>query len=52
MEAIVAISEYAFSLCVLLATLLIPVLVLHQVLWLKRRAVRIAAPVAPRGNRR
>ncbi|WP_307094146.1 hypothetical protein [Arthrobacter sp. V1I9] len=47
-----AISEFAFALTALLGTLLVPFAVLHQMLRLKRRAVRITAPAAPRGNSR
>lgn len=47
-----AISEYAFGLCALLGTLFVPCFVLHQMLRLKRRAIRVTAPAAPRGNRR
>ncbi|WP_181037538.1 hypothetical protein [Arthrobacter sp. ZGTC412] len=47
-----AISEYAFALSALLGTLLVPFFVLHQMLRLKRRAIRVTAPAAPRGNRR
>lgn len=47
-----AISEYAFALSVLLGTLLVPFFVLYQMLRLKRRAIRVSAPAAPRGNRR
>lgn len=52
MEAVVAVSEYAFALSALLGTLLVPFFVLYQMLRLKRRAIRVTAPVAPRGNRR
>lgn len=45
-----AISEYAFALCALLGTLLVPFFVLYQMLRLKRRAIRVAAPVPSRGN--
>ena len=51
MEAIVAISEYALALCALLGTLLVPFFVLCHMLRIKRRAVRIAAPAASRGDR-
>ncbi len=47
MEAVVAISEYAFALSALLGTLLVPFFVLHQMLRLKRRAIRVTAPAAP-----
>lgn len=47
-----AISEFAFALTALLGTLMVPFAVLHQMLRLKRRAIRITAPAAPRGNRR
>jgi hypothetical protein len=52
METVVAISELAFALCALLGTLLVPFFVLYQMLRLKRRAVRVIAPAASRGNRR
>lgn len=52
MEAIVAISEFAFALSALLCTPLIPFFVLYQMLRLKRRAIRVTAPATPRGNRR
>lgn len=51
MEAVVAISEYALALCALLGTLLVPVLVFYQMLKLKRRAVRVTASAATRGDR-
>ncbi|MBD1537753.1 hypothetical protein HC749_06150 [Arthrobacter sp. S13_S34] len=47
-----AISDYAFALSALLGTLLVPFAVLHQMLRLKRRAIRVNAPAALRGNRR
>lgn len=48
-----ALSDFVLALSVLLGTLLIPFAVLYQVLRLKRRAIRIAAPAAtPRGVRR
>lgn len=47
-----AISEYAYALCVLLGTLLVPFFVLYQMLRLKRRAIRVIAPAPSRGNRR
>lgn len=47
-----AISEYAFGLCALLGTLLVPCFVLHQILRFTRRAIQVTAPAAPRGNRR
>lgn len=47
-----AISDFVLALCMLLGTLLIPFAVLYQVLRLKRRAIQITAPSAPRGNRR
>lgn len=50
MEAVVAVSEYALALCALLGTLLVPFFVLYQMLRLKRRAIRVAAQPAPRGN--
>jgi hypothetical protein len=40
------------ALCMLLGTLLIPFFVLHRMLRMKRRAIRVTAPAAPRGNRR
>lgn len=46
-----AISEYAFALCALLGTLLVPFVVLHQMLRLKRRAIRESVPAAPRSER-
>ena len=52
MEAVVAISEYAFALCALLGTLLVPFFVLYQMLRLKRRAVRLTTSPAARGDRR
>lgn len=52
MEAVVALSEYAFALSALLGTLLVPFAVLHQMLRFKRRAFRITDTAAPRGNRR
>ncbi len=53
MEAVVAISEYAFALCALLGTVLVPFFFIYQVLRLKRRAIRVTAPAdAPRGNHR
>ena len=49
MEAVVAISDFAFALSALLGTLLVPFFVLYQVLRLKRRAIRIHSPArAPR----
>lgn len=47
-----AVTEYAFALSALLGTLLVPFFVLHQMLRLKRWAIRVTAPGAPRGNRR
>lgn len=47
-----AVSEYAIALSALMGTLLVPFFVLYQMLRLKRRAIRITAPAAPRGNRR
>lgn len=38
-----ALIDYAFALCALLGTLLIPFAALYQALRLKRRAVRVAA---------
>ena len=46
-----AVSEFAFALCALLATLLVPCVVLYQMLGLKRRAIRVTVPAAPRRNR-
>ncbi|MDR7162608.1 hypothetical protein J2X12_000609 [Pseudarthrobacter oxydans] len=47
-----AISEYAFALCALLGTLLVPVLVLYQMLRLRRRAIQVRTTAAPRVDRR
>ncbi|WP_307274219.1 hypothetical protein [Arthrobacter sp. W4I7] len=47
-----AVSEFAFALCALLGTLLVPFFVLYQMLRLKRRAVRVSGPAASRGYRR
>ncbi|MGF9648062.1 hypothetical protein AAIH32_08820 [Pseudarthrobacter oxydans] len=47
-----AISEYAFALCALLGTLLVPFVVLYQMLRLKRRAVRLTTAPAGRDIRR
>ena len=47
-----AISEFAFALCALLGTLLVPFFVLHQMLRLRRRAVRVAVVPAARDDRR
>ncbi|WP_458781239.1 hypothetical protein [Arthrobacter sp. D3-16] len=47
-----AISEFAFALCALLGTLLVPFFVLYQMLRLKRRAVRVTISSATRGDRR
>jgi hypothetical protein len=52
MEAVVAISEYAFALCALLGTLLVPFVVLYQMLRLKRRAVQLTSSPAGRDIRR
>ncbi len=52
MEAVVAISEFVFALCALLGTLLVPFFVWYQMLRSKRRAIRVSAPAATRGNRR
>lgn len=49
---LLALSEYAFALSALLGTPMVPFVVLHQMLKLKRRATRITAPSAPRGKRR
>ncbi|UEL27779.1 hypothetical protein [Pseudarthrobacter sp. L1SW] len=46
-----AISDYALALCALLGTLLVPFFVLYQMLRLKRRAIRVTAPAASRGDR-
>ncbi|WPU08578.1 hypothetical protein [Pseudarthrobacter oxydans] len=46
-----AIYEYALALCALLGTLLVPFFVLYQMLRFKRRAVRLTAPAASRGDR-
>lgn len=46
-----AISEYAFALSLLLGTLLVPFFVLHQMLRLKRRAMRATVPCMPRKDR-
>jgi hypothetical protein len=48
----VALADFVMALCMLLGTLLIPFFVLYQMLRLKRRAVRLTAPAALRGNRR
>jgi hypothetical protein len=47
----VVLNEFALALCFMLGTLLVPFFVLYQMLRLKRRAIRVAAPVS-RGNRR
>ncbi|WP_411374080.1 hypothetical protein ACLH0K_13540 [Arthrobacter sp. MPF02] len=47
-----AFSEYVFALFALLCTLLVPFVVLHQMLRMKRRAVRGFAPSALRSDRR
>lgn len=47
-----AISDFAFALCALLGTLLVPFFVLYQMLRLKRRAVRANASAASEGNHR
>lgn len=47
-----ALYEYAFALCALLGTLLIPFAVLYQMLRLKRRAICVTAPLSSRGSRR
>ena len=46
-----AISEYAFALSLLLGTLLVPFFVLHQMLRLKRRAIRATVLDVPRKDR-
>ena len=51
METGVAISEYAFALSLLLGTLLVPFFVLHQMLRLKRRAMRATVPAVRRKDR-
>jgi hypothetical protein len=43
MEVTVALADFLLALCTLLGTLLIPFLALHQMLRLKRRALRVAA---------
>lgn len=40
------ISDFAFALCALLGTLLIPFSVLYQMLRIKRRAIRVSTPTA------
>lgn len=45
-----AIFEYAFALCALLGTLLVPIFVFCQMLRLKRRAVRVIAPATSHGD--
>lgn len=45
MEADVVVFEFAVALGALLGTLLIPFILSYQVLRLKRRAVRITAPL-------
>ncbi|WP_171027481.1 hypothetical protein [Pseudarthrobacter sp. NamE2] len=47
-----AVSDFALALCALMGTLLVPFFVLYQMLRLKRRAIRIDAPIAPEGDRR
>ena len=47
-----AVSEYYLALSALLSTLLVPFFVLHQMLRLKRRAIRISAHAEVKGNRR
>jgi hypothetical protein len=52
MEVAVALTDFVLALCALLGTLLVPFCVLYQVVRLKRRASRVAAPVAaPRDGR-
>lgn len=51
METGVAISEYAFALSLLLGTLLVPFFAVHQLLRLKRRAMRATVPDVPRKDR-
>lgn len=46
------ITEYAFSLCALLATFLVPVAVLHQILRTRRRALQTLIRHVPAGTRR
>lgn len=46
-----AFSDYALALCALFGTLLVPFAVLYQLLWLKRRALRIAVRPALRGKK-
>ncbi|MFF1253002.1 hypothetical protein ACFVYC_10985 [Pseudarthrobacter sp. NPDC058329] len=45
-----AVSEYALALSTLLGTLLVPFFGLYLMLRLKRRAIRVTAPVVPRGT--
>lgn len=52
MEAVVAISEFAFALSALLGTLLVPFFVLYHMLRIKRRMVRVTNFPAHRGDRR
>lgn len=47
-----ALTDFVLALGMLLGTLLIPFAVLYQMLRLKRRAIRVAAPVPSRVNRR
>ncbi|WP_258803071.1 hypothetical protein [Pseudarthrobacter sp. NS4] len=47
-----AVTDFVLALCMLLGTLLIPFAVLYQMLRLKRRAIRVSVPDAPRGMRR
>ena len=42
-----AISEYALALSLLLGTLLVPFFAVHQLLRLKRRAIRATVPDVP-----
>lgn len=48
MEITVAISDYAFALCVLIATLVVPFAGLYQLLRLKRRAIEASTRSAHR----
>jgi hypothetical protein len=51
METGVAISEYAFALSLLLGTPLVPFFAVHQMLRLKRRAMRATVPAVRRKGR-
>jgi hypothetical protein len=52
MEVVVSLFDFALALCALMATLLIPFAVMYQMLWRKRRAIRVPVRTAPRGNQR